>query len=483
MPTKKQKKMLLESVEETPEVSTETETEDSSELSDEAIDEILDSMSDEELVALSAELDADDDDEQLDEISKATLGSYINKAKDKIGIHGTEIQHARDVDDKVSHFLNTNDFKWGTKENIRDIANKENRPKLHTAQRKYMNKVVGVRRAVDRLMKEESADGTGGVPDSASKTNALSIAMKKLAGLSFDQIAFFNQSLDQVGHEGDPAPDAASKNADSIKMKGTPGSISDMHESLSAVLKEDLANVFGDNKELTEEFKDKITTLFESAVGYRVTAIEQELIESYDAVLEESIKDITEDLVSRVDDYISYVADTWLKENEVAIIPALRTEITEEFISDLGRLFEAHNFRIPTEEVEVVEELAAKNQELETALNEEISKNMALIESLKEATKEELVRDFSEGLTLSQAEKFKALTESIEYDGNDEAFLKKLEVVKNAHFVSPAKKVPNTNIITEEIEYSSLDDLNQKTQVLDPVMKNYVSAISRTIKV
>jgi hypothetical protein len=331
---------------------------------------------------------------------------------------------------------------------------------------------------------EETADGTGGVPDNASKTNAMSIAMKKMAGMSFDQIDFFLKSLGQVGHEADPAPDAAKKNADSIKMKGTPDSISNIQESLKAALKEDLANVFGDNKELTEEFKEKITVLFESAVGYRVTVVEQSLKEEYEKKFDEEVSALSENLIGKVDDYLSYVADEWIKANEVAIQNSLKAELAEDLLDDLKKVLIAHNVNIPTEKVDVVDELQSKVKELEEAYNAEIEKNMSLVKTLKENDRDKLVGDFTSGMTLSQTEKFKQLVEDVEYDGDKDAFVKKLEIVKSSHFGPKTTKAPTTNIITEEISYTSADEVEkeEEVQVHDPVMRNYVSAISRTIK-
>jgi hypothetical protein len=328
-------------------------------------------------------------------------------------------------------------------------------------------------------------DGTGGVPDGASKPNAMSIAMKKLASMTPDQVGHFLASLDQVGHEGDPAPDASAQNQASIAMKGRPDSITDIQESLKKALKEDLATVFGDSKELTEEFKEKITTLFESAVSYRVSQIETQLTEAYDEAFNEEVEEFQTTLSEQIDSYISYIAEEWMKENEVAITNSLNFEIASEFMEGLKALFEEHYITVPDEKQDLVDVLSNKIEELEKELNSQLETNIKLQETVKNTDKEKLVNEATVGLTVSQKEKFKQLVESTEYDGDDEAFKKKLDIVKDSHFGSKDHKKASTNIITEEIAYSPEEASSEKkvqAPINDPVMRNLVSAVSRTIK-
>lgn len=335
---------------------------------------------------------------------------------------------------------------------------------------------------VDEEVKETDVDGTSGT-EGYYKTNQLSVAMKSLAGMDNDQIAFFLKSLEQIGREADGVSSgAAAKNADSIKMKGSPDSISSMHESLKASLKEDLSTVFGDSKELSEEFKEKITTLFEAAVSYRVTAVEQLLIEQYENALEEEVSQLADGLIAKVDEYVSYVAEEWVKDNEVAIQKTLDTEIATDFIADLKALFDKHYITIPPEKVDVAESLAAKLEETEEALNKALEENMQLSESVKESERDTLITEFTTGMTLSQTEKFKQLIEAIDYDGDDEAFVKKMDIVRKSHFKDTKGKTPSSNIITEEITYSADEKPEPEEITNDPTMRQYVNALSRTIR-
>jgi hypothetical protein len=342
---------------------------------------------------------------------------------------------------------------------------------------------------VQEAISQDDVDGTAGM-DSKFKTNRMSVAMHALAGMSGDQIDFFLKSLEQVGHEADLVPGGSSaKNQSSIAMKGDAKSAKLM-EALKSTLKEDLATVFGDSKELSEEFKEKITTLFEAAVSYRVTALEQTLREEYEEKFEEEVSELTEGLIEKVDEYVSYVAEEWVKENKVAVTNSLTVESAEEFLKGIKELMIAHNIEIPQEKVDVVDAQHQKIENMEEQINKLMEDNMVLVEHVKEIDREKLVSEFATGMTLSQTEKFKQLTESIDYDGDDEEFNKKLEIIKENHFkgvVSPKKS--STNIITEEITYSpnvieeearAAED--EKINTLDPEMKHLVYGLKRTLK-
>src|SRR3990170_3094972 len=330
---------------------------------------------------------------------------------------------------------------------------------------------------------EADVDGITGMENNY-KTNMMSIAMKKLAGATPDQVAFFLASLDQIGHEADTiAPGAAATNQASIAMKGNAAS-AQIAESLKAALKEDLSTVFGDSKELTEEFKEKITTLFEAAVSYRVTSIEQTLLEQYNEAFEEEVAELSENLIQKIDEYMSYAAEEWMAENEVAIQHSLKTEIAEDFITDLKALFEHHNIDIPSEKVDIAEARAQKVEELEEKLNTTLEDNMELTEAVEMAAKGSLITEFTTGMTLSQTEKFKQLIDTIDYDGDEDSFVEKMKIIKESHFDKPNGSKPrSTNIITEEISYSPEDLVEEEKEALpnDPSMRQYVKALNNTV--
>jgi len=319
------------------------------------------------------------------------------------------------------------------------------------------------------VVAEDSADGTGGT-EGNFKSNLMSVAMKKMADMSPDQMALFMSSLDQIGHEADTIPGGASAhNQASIAMKGA--------------IAEDLKLVFGGDKDLSEDFKQKIEVLFESTVNARVAIVEQELTEKFEANLNEEVAKITNTLTEQADQYLSYVAEQWLAENEVAIQQSLRYEVTEDFIRGLKDLFAEHYIDIPDEKLDLVDAMSTKVDELETSLNAQIEKNMEMTNQIKANSRDTFVREMANGLTLSQTEKFKQLIETIDYDGDVENFKKKLEIVKESHFKADSKGKASSNIIQEEVTYSSVEEEGEtKKAPIDPEMRSYVNALSRTVK-
>ena len=238
-------------------------------------------------------------------------------------------------------------------------------------------------------------------------------------------------------------------------------------------MKEDLDAMF-EGQELTEEFKEKATVIFETAVNVRVEEEKAALIEQYDQSFEQAKDEIQQEISEKLDEYLDYVVEQWMSANEVAVENSLRAEIAEEFIGGLKTLFVEHNIDIPDEKVDVVEELAAKVEELEARLNETINENIELRKVSVEVEKEEVFAEVAEGLAQTQIEKLRTLAEGVEFD-DVETFQKKLEIVKENYFPSD-KKV--SKVVSEEAE-----ELNEEVQrpVTGP-MSRYVTAISRTVK-
>lgn len=198
----------------------------------------------------------------------------------------------------------------------------------------------------------------------------------------------------------------------------------DMTEHVNALLA-------GEN--LSEEFKAKATTIFESAVK---SVVEQEvsvLEEAYKKSLEEQVDEIYEALSQQVDDYLSYVTEQWIKENEVAIESGLRTEITEDFISGLKNLFAEHYIDVPEDKVDVVDELGNQVKSLQEKLNEEIQKNVQLNKTLAESKKYEILMNSFDGLTATEAERLKALAENIQFTTEDE-YASKITTLRESYF-------------------------------------------------
>ena len=255
--------------------------------------------------------------------------------------------------------------------------------------------------------------------------------------------------------------------AASSKMEETEFDGEIVVEDLSA----DIDAIFGDEN-ISEEFKSKVSTIFEARVTDRINTIKEEIETEYSSMLEEAVESIRTDLTEKVNDYLDYIVEEWMKQNEVAIEKGLRTEMVEDFIGGLRNLFAEHYIDVPAEKVDLVDELATKVEGLEDKLNEEIQRGIEYKKQLTEAKKIEVVRTVCEGLTSTQVEKIKSLAESVEFSTEDE-YQEKLETIRENYFPSGMKKA-NASQMHEQVE-----DGSEKPAIKDARMAAYASAISK----
>jgi AcrR family transcriptional regulator len=191
-------------------------------------------------------------------------------------------------------------------------------------------------------------------------------------------------------------------------------------------------------EQLSEEFKQKAVTIFEAAVKQKLEEEIANIEEAYDELFEEEVQKIHEQLSENVDDYLNYVVENWVTENQLAVETGLRTELTEEFITGLRQLFAEHYIDIPEEKVSVVEEMSAKVAELESKLNEEFERNVVLSKKLNESTQNDILAYACDGLTDTQAEKLKALAEGINFASADE-YSNKINILRESYFNGSVK--------------------------------------------
>lgn len=242
-------------------------------------------------------------------------------------------------------------------------------------------------------------------------------------------------------------------------------------------LSEDINALFADDSTISEEFKSKVSTIFEARVLDRINTIAEETEARYAGMLEEAVEAVKQDLTEKVNDYLSYVVEQWIADNEIAIESGLRSELTEEFIAGLRNLFAEHYIDVPAEKVDLVEELATKVEELESQLNEEIERGIETKKALVESRKEEIAREISEGLTATQVEKIKSLAESVEFS-TEEEYKEKLETIRENYFPSGVKKATEQDL-HEQVEDGSEGN---KQVVADPFVAAAMQAISKTVK-
>jgi len=247
------------------------------------------------------------------------------------------------------------------------------------------------------------------------------------------------------------------------------GKVQEEEDYVENVIAEDVNAIFGDEN-ISEEFKTKVSTIFEARVADRVSQITEEIDTHYTAMLEEAIDLVKSDLTEKVNDYLSYVVEQWIEDNEIAIERGLRTEITEEFIGGLRNLFAEHYIDVPDEKVDLVEELASKVEELEGSLNEEIERGMFYKKELIESKKNEVLHIVTEGLTDTQSEKVRSLAESVEFS-TEEEYANKISTIVENYFPSNVKQADESQF-QEQINEDA-----QPTGYVDP----FVAAVTQTI--
>jgi len=290
----------------------------------------------------------------------------------------------------------------------------------------------------------------------------------------------------------------ATKTAEAPKTKS--GIIAATVEKLSSLKKEDLQVIYGKlfseesteevkeavveidvteelkalteaDANLSEEFKEKSAVLFQAALTSRVAVEKNKLEEQYQSNLDEAVEGIRSELVEKIDGYLNYVVEQWMEENELAVETGLRAEIAESFIDSLKTVFVEHYIDVPEGKVDLVDGLAEQVEELEGQLQAHTEKAVALAQKVEELSREKIVREATEGMIATDAEKLKSLVEGIDFD-DAESFTKKVVIVKEAHFKGTA---PTT--ISEET-----DEQPAEQTTASPRMAAYLSAISRTTK-
>ena len=215
-------------------------------------------------------------------------------------------------------------------------------------------------------------------------------------------------------------------------------------------IEEDMSALFS-GEELSEEFQNKARTIFEASINARVATIEEELKKANEEKIVEEITEVKSALVERVDGYLEYVADEWLKANKLSVENGLKSEMTESFLTGMKTLFEEHYVSIPEDKYDVVENMVDKLDEMETKLNEQIERNVGLNKRLAESTADVIVSDVSEGLAATQKEKLATLAESVEFK-SEESYREKLETLKESYFGQSVQKETSEQVLNEETQ-------------------------------
>ena len=243
-------------------------------------------------------------------------------------------------------------------------------------------------------------------------------------------------------------------------------------------VKEDI-DALVQGEQLSEEFKTKASTIFEAAVHQKVMEVAtvkvDELEKEFQSDLQEEIVSFRDELTDKVDGYLNYVVEEWMRENEIALESSLRSEITEEFMGGLKNLFTEHYIDVPDEKVDIVEGLYDKVEELEEKLNSQVEENMKVKGELNEYRKDKILEEVCEDLADTQAEKMKTLVEGVNYENDSEDFENKVKTIKENYFPNQVKQ--DENIEQEDV---TAENNSEETPVeMSNIMEAYSKAIAR----
>jgi hypothetical protein len=243
-----------------------------------------------------------------------------------------------------------------------------------------------------------------------------------------------------------------------------------MEESIN--IEEDVDALLA-GEELSEEFREKAKLIFESAINSKISEIYESLETRYEAQLLEEVDAMKEQLVERVDSYLEYVSDEWLQENALVVEQGLKTEMTESFLEGMKSLFEDHYVTIPEDRYDVLESMVDKLDKMETKLNEQIERNVALNQRLAESVADVILSDVSEGLATSQKDKLASLSESVEFE-SEANYREKLVTLRESYFPrNTGTQRDYSEMLSEEANYN---------EPVSGVMGSYLQTLSRVSK-
>ena len=299
--------------------------------------------------------------------------------------------------------------------------------------------------------------------------NAMKHMAKKMEDMDMETIKATYDKMKEMSGKGDPRGDMTKedKEKEALKKEAVEQRIKeiDVQEHVDALM--------SGESDLSEEFMKKAATVFESAVKSKVRDEVTRLQENYENEIEEGIKSNKAELTEKVDTYMNYVVEEWMKENELAIERGLKGEIAEDFIAGLKQLFEDHYVDIPDEKYDVLQAQSDKIAELEEKVNKSIEESMEYKKSNDSLTREKVISESTSDLADTEIEKFKELTEDVDF-GNEEDFRSKLETLKESYFPK-VKKETTENI--DNVETGPAQDID-----LTDSMAAYSKAIGTAVK-
>ena len=339
--------------------------------------------------------------------------------------------------------------------------------------------------AMYNSMHKDEVEDSEEVDESLTKAEIARNIVEMLKGMDEEAVNEFASSLqeeempkkkkddedeeEEVAEEDDKEDDEDEDEDDEKEVKESNKVESELVEM---EIEDDLEKI-SEALELSEENSEKARTIFKAAVSSKVSEIKEQLESEYSENLKTSIENVKGDLAEAVDKYLSYCAEEWTKENELAIERGLRSEMTDNFIEGLKTLFVEHYVEVPEDKYDVIDELANRLDEMEEKLDGEVHKNMEIVEENESLKRQNVVREACLDLSESQKEKMVSLSEGVDYKDTED-FAEKVSELKEAYF-------PSDEVIAEEtvVEEGTGEFSDESETVLDPNMNRYSSAISK----
>jgi len=357
-------------------------------------------------------------------------------------------------------------------EKIKKVSEGEEESKKDVAETSKMENIKAIVNNMKEMTKEELQKTFGEVSEEEEVDESLTKAevarkiVETLKKLEAEEVAKIREKYED---EEDDDDDDDDDDNDIEESKSA-----ELESSLVEIEVEDDLSAISEALELSEENQEKAKTIFKAAVTSKVAEIKEELETQYSEELKTSVDKVKGDLAEAVDKYLTYCAEEWTKENELAIERGLRSEMTENFIEGLKTLFVEHYVDVPEDKYNVIDELANRLDEMEEKLDSEVSKNMEIVEENDSLKRGNVIREACEDLTESQKEKMESLANGVDFK-DIEDFSDKVNEIKEAYFPAEGETISEDTIVEEGTGEIS----EEKEPVLDPQIAQYSEALSK----
>jgi len=367
-----------------------------------------------------------------------------------------------------------------------DDVKEEQKPSKMNQIKAMVNKMKDMSKdelnAMYNSMHKDEVEDSEKVDESLTKAEIARNIVEMLKSMDEETVQNFVSSLEEEDHMSKKKKDKDEEEMDEEDDKEKEDEDEDeedvkesasVESGLVEMEVEDDLNAISEALDLSEENSEKARNIFKAAVTSKVSQIKEQLESEYSENLKTSVETVKGDLAEAVDKYLSYCAEEWTKENELAIERGLRSEMTDNFIDGLKTLFVEHYVEVPEDKYDVIDELANRLDEMEEKLDNEVSNNMAIVEENENLKRQNVVREACLDLSESQKEKMVSLTEGVDYKDTED-FSDKVNELKEAYF-------PSDEVIAEEtvVEEGTGEFSNEDETVLNPEMTRYSSAISK----